>query len=63
LREQVTRVVEKPGDFQLIYYAEHVGADPHKRDAYRYHPYFDDCATFCERWDQCAFDPDTTHCR
>ncbi len=57
VREQVTWVVEKHGDFQLIYYGEHVGANPHKRDAYRDDPYFEDCASFCERWDQCAFDP------
>ena len=58
VREQCTWVVEKHGDFQMIYYGDHVGANPHKRDAYKGHPYFDDCATFCERWDQSSFDPD-----
>ena len=58
VREQCTWVVEKHGDFQMVYYGHHVGADPQKRDAYRGHPYFDDCATFCERWDQSSFDPD-----
>ena len=58
VREQCTWVVEKHGDFQMIYYGEHVGANPHKRDAYAGHVYFDDCATFCERWDQSSFDPD-----
>jgi predicted HD phosphohydrolase len=58
LREQCTWVVEKHGDFQMIYYGAHVGANPHKRDAYAGHPFFDDCATFCERWDQSSFDPD-----
>jgi len=57
VREQCTWVVEKHGDFQLVYYGHHVGADPHKRDAYRDSPYFDDCAQFCERWDQASFDP------
>lgn len=57
VREQCTWVVEKHGDFQMIYYGHHVGADPHKRDAYRDSPYFDDCAQFCERWDQSSFDP------
>ena len=57
VREQVTWVVEKHGDFQLVYYGEHVGADPHKREAYRSSPYFDDCAAFCEIWDQSSFDP------
>lgn len=57
VREQVTWVVEKHGDFQLVYYGKHVGADPDKRDIYRNHPYFEDCAEFCERWDQSSFDP------
>ena len=57
VREQVAWVVEKHGDFQLVYYGQHVGADPEKRQAYAGHPYFDDCATFCERWDQSSFDP------
>jgi predicted HD phosphohydrolase len=58
VREQVTWVVEKHGDFQLLYYGAHVGANPNKRDAYAQHPYFEDCAQFCERWDQSSFDPD-----
>ena len=57
VREQVTWVVQKHGDFQLVYYGEHVGANPQKRQAYAGHPYFNDCATFCERWDQSSFDP------
>jgi predicted HD phosphohydrolase len=58
VREQCAWVVEKHGDFQLIYYAEHVGANPDKREAYRDSIYFDDCAQFCEQWDQSSFDPD-----
>ena len=58
VREQCTWVVEKHGDFQMIYYGHHVGGDAHKRDAYEGHPYFEDCAAFCERWDQASFDPD-----
>ena len=57
VREQVAWVVEKHGDFQMVYYGEHVGANPQKRQAYADHPFFDDCATFCERWDQSSFDP------
>jgi predicted HD phosphohydrolase len=57
VREQCTWVVEKHGDFQMLYYGHHVGGNPHKRDAYRGHAYFDDCAAFCERWDQSSFDP------
>ena len=58
VREQCAWVVEKHGDFQLLYFGEHVGADPLKRDAHKGHPYFDDCSDFCERWDQSSFDPD-----
>jgi len=58
VREQCTWVVEKHGDFQMVYYGQHVGADPNKRDAYKDHQYFDDCAAFCARWDQNSFDPD-----
>ena len=58
LREQCTWVVQVHGDFQLYYYGHHLGADRHKRERHRGHPYFDDCAEFCERWDQASFDPD-----
>lgn len=57
VREQCSWVVEKHGDFQMVYYAHHVGGNPDKRLAYKEHPYFEDCATFCERWDQASFDP------
>ncbi len=58
VREQCTWVVEKHGDFQMVYYGEHIGADPKKREAYKGHPYFEDCSVFCERWDQSSFDPE-----
>ncbi len=58
VREQCRWVVEKHGDFQMIYYGHHIDANPNKRDRYRGHKFFDDCAEFCERWDQASFDPD-----
>ena len=58
VREQVTWVVEKHGDFQMVYYGDLVGGNSEKRQAYAGHAYFDDCAAFCERWDQSSFDPD-----
>ncbi|QYX57337.1 HD domain-containing protein [Roseovarius sp. SCSIO 43702] len=59
VREQVAWCVEKHADFQMLYYGHHLeGCDPHKRERHRGHPYFDDCAEFCERWDQASFDPD-----
>jgi predicted HD phosphohydrolase len=57
LREQCTWVVEKHGDFQRLYYAHHLGGDRNTREKYRDHPYYGDCAAFCERWDQSSFDP------
>ena len=57
VREQCSWVCAHHGDFQLVYYGHHVGADPMKRERHRASPYFDDCAQFCERWDQASFDP------
>ncbi|MFZ2102592.1 MAG: HD domain-containing protein [Oricola sp.] len=58
VREQCTWVVEKHGDFQRLYYAHHLGGDRDAREKHRGHPFFDDCAEFCERWDQSSFDPE-----
>ena len=58
VREQCRWVVEKHGDFQLVYFGHHVGADANKRERHRGHRYFRDCEQFCERWDQASFDPD-----
>ena len=58
VREQCAWCVQTHGDFQMIYYGHHVGGNPDKRDQFKGHIYFDDCATFCERWDQASFDPD-----
>jgi len=59
IREQVTWCVHAHGDFQMLYYGHHLqGLDQHKRERHRGHAYFDDCAEFCERWDQASFDPD-----
>lgn len=57
VREQCTWVVEKHGDFQRLYYAHHLGGNPHARDKFAGHAYFDDCDQFCARWDQSSFDP------
>lgn len=58
VREQCRWCVEMHGEFQLIYYGQYYdGYNQNKRDQHRDHPYFDDCAEFCERWDQVSFDP------
>ncbi|KJS21116.1 MAG: peptidase [Hoeflea sp. BRH_c9] len=61
VREQCAWVVEKHGDFQKLYYAHHLGGNRDARDAYKDHPCYEDCAEFCERWDQVSFDPDYPH--
>ena len=57
VREQCTWVVERHGIFQMLYYGQHVGSNPHKREKYKEHIYFQDCSDFCELWDQKSFDP------
>ena len=58
VRWDVAWVVEHHGIFQMLYYAHHYGWDHDARERFRYHPCFDSCAEFCERWDQSSFDPD-----
>ena len=58
VREQCSWCVQTHGDFQMIYYGHHVGGNANKRDKFAGHIYFDDCAQFCERWDQSSFDPE-----
>ena len=50
-------ILSKHGEFQMFYYAHHLGADKNKRDRYKDHEYYDDCVKFCELWDQSSFDP------
>lgn len=56
VRWDVAWVVEHHGIFQMIYYAHHYGWDQNARDRFRDHPCFQNCAEFCERWDQSSFD-------
>ena len=58
VRWDVTWTVEHPGIFQMLYYGHHYGWDQNARDRFKDHPVFDNCAEFCERWDQSSFDPD-----
>jgi predicted HD phosphohydrolase len=58
VRAEVTWIVEQHGLFQTYYYAHHLGGNRHARERLREHPWFNACASFCERWDQVSFDPD-----
>lgn len=55
--EQNLWMVANHGVFQGYYFFHHLGLDRNMRDQFRTHPWFDHCATFCEKYDQAAFDP------
>ena len=50
-------IVEKHGEFQMYYYAHHLGKNQNQRDKYKDHKYYNDALNFCENWDQASFDP------
>jgi len=50
-------IVEKHGEFQMYYYAHHLGGNKNQRDKYKGHKYYQDTVDFCENWDQKSFDP------
>lgn len=58
VREEVHWIIRHHGAFQMYYYAHHYGQDRHVRDRYRESPHYQACVDFCERYDQCSFDPD-----
>jgi predicted HD phosphohydrolase len=51
-------IVEQHALFQGYYFFHHLGLDRNKRDAFRDHEWFRDCAEFCEKYDQNSFDPE-----
>ena len=55
--EKTHWVIEKHGEFQMYYYAHHLGGNRNQRDKYKGHKYFKDTIDFCENWDQKSFDP------
>jgi predicted HD phosphohydrolase len=50
-------IVEKHGEFQMYYYAHHLGGNKNQREKYKEHKYYKDTVDFCENWDQKSFDP------
>ena len=50
-------IIEKHGEFQMYYYAHHLGGDKNKREKYKDHKYYQDTIYFCEKYDQNSFDP------
>jgi len=55
--EKTHWIVEKHGEFQMYYYAHHLGGNKNQRDKYKKHKYYKDTVDFCENWDQKSFDP------
>ena len=55
--EKTHWIIEKHGEFQMFYYAHHLGGDKNKRDKYKDHKYYQDTIDFCEKYDQNSFDP------
>ena len=55
--EKTHWLVEKHGEFQMYYYAHHLGKNKNQRDKYKNHKYYNDTLNFCEKWDQASFDP------
>ena len=56
--EKTHWIIEKHGEFQMYYYAHHLGKNRNQRDKYKGHKYYQDTVDFCEKWDQASFDPD-----
>ena len=55
--EKTHWIVEKHGEFQMYYYAHHLGGNKNQRDKYKGHKYYKDTEDFCKNWDQKSFDP------
>jgi predicted HD phosphohydrolase len=50
-------IVKHHAIFQGYYFFHHLGLDRNMRDRFRDHPWWRDCAEFCEKYDQNSFDP------
>jgi predicted HD phosphohydrolase len=55
--ERTWWIVQHHGVFQAYYFAHHTGGDRNARERYREHPHYAAAVEFCQRWDQCSFDP------
>ena len=55
--EKTHWIIQKHGEFQMFYYAHHLGGDKNKRDKYKGHKYYQATIDFCEKYDQNSFDP------
>lgn len=61
VKEEVAWVVRNHGVFQMYYNKSLVEDEQNDRERFRDHPYYQLAIDFCEKWDQCSFDPDYQH--
>ena len=55
--ERIYWIIKHHGLFQTYYSAHHLGGDRNARDKFKDHKYYKDTIDFCEKYDQCSFDP------
>ena len=55
--EKTHWIIEKHGLFQTYYSAEHLDRDKNAREKYKDHKHYQATIDFCEKYDQCSFDP------
>ena len=55
--EKTYWIILHHGLFQTYYSAHHLGGDRNARDKFKDHKYYQDTIDFCEKYDQCSFDP------
>ena len=60
--ERTYWIVLHHGLFQTYYSAHHLGGDRNARDKFKDHKYYQDTIDFCEKYDQCSFDPNYKSC-
>lgn len=56
--EQNYWIVKHHGIFQGYYFFHYLGLDRNMRDQHKDHPWWNDCAEFCAKYDQNSFDPE-----
>ena len=57
VKDEVTWVVRNHGIFQMFYNKSLSPQERHSRDQFKDHPNYQLAVDFCEKWDQCSFDP------
>jgi len=58
ISEQNFWIIQHHGLFQGYYYLHHTNKDRNIRQQFKDHPHYQACVDFCQRWDQCSFDPE-----